>query len=89
MLSHWNAIFQDLAEIVELITMGFWTSLVNFVSDIALHDELNEVIGLKTIEYAINRFSIIQHQVFRQIFTTQFTNVIFYSNPWFFTIRAI
>ena len=58
------------------------------MSDIALHDELNEVIELKTIEYTINRFPIIQHQVFRQIFTTQFTtlilcqtNVIFYPNP--------
>ena len=59
MLSHWNAIFQDLAEIVELTTMGFWTSLVNFVSDIALHDELNEIIKLKTMEQLINKIPII------------------------------
>ena len=59
MLSHWNAIFQDLAEIVELITIGFWTSLVNFVSDIALHDELNEIIKLKTMEQLINKIPII------------------------------
>ena len=54
------------------------------MSDIALHDELNEVIGLKTIEYAINRFSIIQHQVFRQIFTTQFTTLILMSDKCHF-----
>lgn len=57
--SHWNDIFQDLAEIVELITMGFWTNLVNFVSDIALHDELNEVIKLRTMEQLINKIPII------------------------------
>ena len=27
--------------------MGYWINLVNFVSDTALHDELNEVIQLK------------------------------------------
>lgn len=59
MLSHWNDIFQDLAEIVELITMGFWTSLVNFVPDIAWHDELNEIIKLKTMEQLINKIPII------------------------------
>lgn len=57
--SHWNDIFQDLAEIVELITMDFWTNLVNFVSDIALHDELNEVIKLRTMEQLINKIPII------------------------------
>lgn len=29
--------------------MGYWTNLVNFVSDIVLHDELNEVMKLKTM----------------------------------------
>ena len=48
-----------MAEIVELITMGFWTNLVNFVSDIALHDELNEVIKLRTMEQLINKIPII------------------------------
>lgn len=44
-----NIIIQDLAEKVELIAMGYWTNLVNFVSDIVLHDEFNEVMKLKTM----------------------------------------
>ena len=42
-----DIISQDLAESFELLAMGYWTNLSNFVSNIALHDELNEVIKFK------------------------------------------
>ena len=61
---------EDLAESVQLIAMGYWTNLVYFVSNTALHDEHNEVIKFKAIEQLINSFPIIQYLVFTQICNT-------------------
>ena len=75
---------EDLAESVQLIAMGYWTNLGYFVSNTALHDELNEVIKFKAIEQLINSFPIIQYLVFTQICNTWLTILILFSKIYHF-----